>query len=331
MQGIRRDPQSRDPVDAGWDGDAPSFYDGAAVERLLEPEALLGRLAEAFVDLSSGKVVAPQRIQLSAEKGFSLSMPAYRPGGPFTVKVVNVFEGNRSLGLPSHQAVVCLFDEDTGRCTAVLDGAAITAARTAAAAALSARLLAREDAAVLTIVGAGVQARAHLRLMPLVRRLAEIRVVSRSPERAARLAALDPTATVVESTEDAVRGADIVALCTNAGTAAIDPGWVGPGAHVTSVGYRAPDGELPRALAEGARLFVETRLAFEPPPAGAFELGGLDPSTGIELGEVLQGSRPGRTSPGEVTVYKAMGHAVEDLVAAELVVRARLDAPGPLC
>jgi ornithine cyclodeaminase/alanine dehydrogenase-like protein (mu-crystallin family) len=123
----------------------------------------------------------------------------------------------------------------------------------------------------------------------------------------------------------------VVALCTNAGTPAIDPGWVGAGAHVTSVGYRAPDGELPRALAKGARLFVETRLAFEPPPTGAFELAGLDASTGTELGEVLQGSRPGRTSTAEVTVYKAMGHAVEDLVAAELVVKAALDAPGPLC
>jgi ornithine cyclodeaminase/thiomorpholine-carboxylate dehydrogenase len=321
----------RDPVDAGWDGDAPSFYDGAAVERLLDPEALLDRLAEAFADLSLGRVVAPSRIQLSAERGFSLSMPAYRPGGPFAVKIVNVFEGNRSLGLPSHQAVVCLFDEDTGRCTAVLDGASITAARTAGAAALSARLLAREDATVLAIVGAGVEARSHLRLMPLVRRLTEIRVVARSLESAERLAALDPRAIAVESAADAVRAAEVVTLCTNAGTAAIDPSWVAPGAHVTSIGYRGPEGELPRALAVSARLFVETRLAFEPPPAGAFELAGLDPSTGTELGEVLQGSRPGRTASDEVTVYKAMGHAVEDLVAAELVVRAGLDAPAPLC
>jgi ornithine cyclodeaminase/thiomorpholine-carboxylate dehydrogenase len=300
----------------------PVFYDRAAVERLLDPATLVDRLAEAFVDLTLGRVEAPPRIQLSAARGFSLSMPAYRPGGPMMVKIVNVFEGNASLGLASHQAVVCVFDEDTGRCTAVLDGAAVTAIRTAAASALSARLLAREDAAVLAVVGAGVQAAAHLRVLPLVRRVSEIRVVSRSRASAERLAALDPRAVAARSPEEAVRGADLVALCTNAGTATIDAAWVASGAHVTSVGYRAPEGELPRALAERGRLFVETRLAFEAPPVGAFELAGLDPSSGTELGEVLQGARPGRTSPDEVTVYKAMGHAVEDLAAAELVVEA---------
>jgi ornithine cyclodeaminase/thiomorpholine-carboxylate dehydrogenase len=236
------------------------------------------------------------------------------------VKIVNVFEENGAVGLPSHQAVVCAFDEDTGRCIAVLDGAAITAWRTAAAAVLSTRLLAREDATVLAIVGAGVQARAHLELMPLVRPFADIRVIAPSLADARRLAALDPRAAAVESHEAAVRGADVVALCTNAGAPVIDAGWIAPGTHVTSVGYRDPDGELPRALAVDARLFVETRLAFEPPPVGCFELAGLDPATGTELGEVVQGSRPGRTSPDEVTVYKAMGHAVEDLAAAELVI-----------
>jgi ornithine cyclodeaminase/thiomorpholine-carboxylate dehydrogenase len=304
----------------------PAFYDVAAVERLLDPSLLLDRLAAAFVDLSLGRVVAPPRLQLSAAKGFSLSMPAYRPGGPIVVKIVNVFEGNAALGLPSHQAVVCAFDEATGVCTAVLDGAAITAARTAAAAVLSTRLLAREDAAVLAIVGAGVQGEAHLRQLPLVRELSEIRVASHAHRDAERLAGLDPRARAVESAEAAVRGADVVALCTNAGTAAIVAAWVAPGTHVTSVGYRDPDGELPRALAEDARLFVETRLAFAEPPAGAFELAGLDPTTGTELGEVIQGTRPGRMSPDEITVYKAMGHAVEDLAAAELVIeRAALD------
>ena len=308
------------------DGGRPAFHDGAAVERLLEPEALLDRLAQAFVDLSLGRVVAPPRIQLSLEQGFSLAMPAYRPGGPFAVKIVNVFEENAAVGLPSHQAVVCVFDSDTGRPTAVLDGAVVTAHRTAGAAALSTRLLAREDAAVLTIVGAGVQAATHLRLLPLVRPFGEIRIVARTLEHAERVAALDPRAVAVASHEAAVRGAEVVALCTNAGSAAIDAAWIGPGTHVTSVGYRAPDGELPRALAERGRLFVETRLAFEPPPVGCFELAGLDPSSGTELGEVIQGTRPGRTSADEVTVYKAMGHAVEDLAAAELVVeRAELD------
>src|SRR5262249_3393307 len=156
----------------------------------LDPAALLDRLAAAFVDLSRGTVVAPRRIELDVPKGFSLSMPAYRPGGPFAVKIVNVFEENRALGVPSHQALVCVFGEDTGRCVAVLDGAAVTAARTAGAAALSARLLAREDATVLAIVGAGVQAAAHLKVFPLVRPLTEIRIAARSRESAEGLAVL---------------------------------------------------------------------------------------------------------------------------------------------
>src|SRR5262245_58007377 len=266
-----------------------AFYDAAAVERLLDPATLLDRLAAAFVDLTEGKVVAPPRLQLTVDKGFSLSMPAHRPGSPIVVKIVNVFEENAAVGLPSHQAVVCAFDERTGRCIAVLDGAAITAVRTAAAAVLSTRLLAREDAQVLAIVGAGVQAGAHLKLMPLARPFAEIRVVAHALADAERLAALDPGATAVESHQAAIEDADVVALCTNAGRPVIDAAWVAPGTHVTSVGYRDPDGELPRALAEEGRLFVETRLAFAEPPAGAFELAGLDPTTGTELGEVIEG------------------------------------------
>jgi ornithine cyclodeaminase/alanine dehydrogenase-like protein (mu-crystallin family) len=105
----------------------------------------------------------------------------------------------------------------------------------------------------------------------------------------------------------------------------VQPEWIGPGTHVTSVGYAPPGGELPRELAERHRLFVETRLAFQAPPAGCAELAGLDPERGTELGEVLVGRRPGRQSAGEVTVYKAMGHAMEDLVTASLVYRRAAD------
>jgi alanine dehydrogenase len=298
----------------------PLILDGETVERLLDPGMLLDRLEEAFIALSRGEIVAPARIEVATAKGYSLSMPAYRPGGPIMVKIVNVFEGNPAVGLPSHQAVICLFDADTGSCTAILDGTAITALRTAAAAALSTRLLAREDAQVLTIVGAGAQAQAHLKLMPLARNLREIRIASRRYEDAQRLAEHDQRGIAVESSEEAVRSSDIVSLCTNAGTAAIDASWVRPGTHLTSVGYREPNGELPSELLSRATLFVETRLAFEPFPTGCFELAGLAPEVGTELGEVLQHAKPGRTSRDQVTVYKAMGHALEDLVAAELVV-----------
>ena len=302
------------------------LLDQPTVARLIDTVQLLDELADGFRSLSAGDVVAPTRIEVALDQGFSLSMPAYRPGGHIVVKIVNVFEGNESLGLPSHLALIALFDAQTGVCVAVMDGTLITALRTAGAAALSARLLAREDARVLTIVGAGVQGRTHLDLLPLVRDFDEIRVGSLRLEDADRLAARDRRAVAVASDdlEAAVRSADVVCLCTHSGEAVIDAEWVRDGTHVTSVGYREPHGELPPALLECGRLFVETRLAFEPTPTGCYELRGVDPATGTELGEVLSGERPGRTSVDEITVYKAMGHAVEDLVAAELAVRAAL-------
>ena len=292
---------------------------GADVARLLDPDALVDALADAFAALTHDEVAAPPRSQVANDAGILLSMPAHRPGGPIGVKLVTVFEGNVALGLPSHLALVALFDEATGVPVALMDGASITAARTAGAAALSCRLAARPESRVLAIVGAGVQARAHLAAIPRVRTIEEIRVASLFPEETASLATLDPRARAVGSIEEAVRGADIVALCTSSGSPVIEPDWVVPGTHVTSVGYHPPAGELPPALAAAGHLFVETRRAFEPTPVGCGELAGLDPATGTELGEVVLGLRPGRTSPDEITVYKAMGHAVEDLAAAALV------------
>ena len=302
------------------------LLDEAAVGRLIGPVELLDELADGFRLLSAGDVVAPTRIEVALDRGFSLAMPAYRPGGHIGVKIVNVFEGNESRGLPSHLALIALFDSQTGVCVAVMDGTQITALRTAGAAAVSARLLAREDARVLTIVGAGVQGGTHLDLLPLVRGIDEIRVSSLRFEDAERLAERDPRAVAVPigDLEAAVRSSAIVCLCTHSGEAVVDAEWIGAGTHVTSVGYREPRGELPRDLLERGRLFVETRLAFEPTPTGCYELQGLDPALGTELGEVLNGARPGRTSADEITIYKAMGHAIEDLAAAELALRTAL-------
>jgi ornithine cyclodeaminase/alanine dehydrogenase-like protein (mu-crystallin family) len=302
------------------------LLDQDSVARLIDPSELLDELAEGFRLLSAGKIVAPTRVEVAVEKGFSLSMPAYRPGGHIAVKIVNVFEGNESLGLPSHLALIGLFDAETGACVAVMDGTEITALRTSAAAALSARILAREDARVLTIVGAGVQGRTHLELLPLVRDIERILISSLRQADAERLAERDQRAVAVPSgeLEAAVRDSDVVCLCTHSGEPVIEADWVRDGAHVTSVGYREPHGEFPRDLLERGQLFVEARLAFEPTPTGCYELQGLDPATGTELGEVLNSDRPGRTSAEEITLYKAMGHAVEDLVTAELALRAAL-------
>ena len=300
------------------------------VQRLLDPDALLDALAEGFRALSSGLVDAPKRNGVSVPNtGFLLAMPAYQQGREVTVKLVSVFHDNKRLGIPSHQALICLFDPETGTPLSFMDGTYITALRTAGAAALSTRLLARTDPRVLAIVGAGVQGRSHLTMLPRVRPFSEIRIASRHFAHAEQLAATDARARAVETAEEAVRGADVVCLCTNAGEPVISMDWLAPGMHITSVGYAPPGGELHPKVIERARLFVETRLAFEPPPVGCGELAGFDPSVGTELGEVLLGRGLGRQSTDEFTVYKAMGHACEDMAAASLVYhRAKQDGAG---
>jgi ornithine cyclodeaminase/alanine dehydrogenase-like protein (mu-crystallin family) len=181
-----------------------------------------------------------------------------------------------------------------------MDGTEITAVRTAAASAVAVRALTPPDVKTLAIVGTGVQGDAHARVIPRGRAFDEVRVAGRG------------------EIEPAVRGADVVCLCTSAAEPVVDPEWIAPAAHVGSVGFH---GELPRALAERGRLVVESRVAFQPPPAGAEELQGMDPAAAAELGEV----HPGRWHH-ELTVYKSTGHAVEDAVAGRLVHEAALAA-----
>ncbi len=303
----------------------------ADVERLLDFRALLDALAGAFRSLSAGEVVAPGRNELAGPgEAFLLGMPGHSGNGLMTVKVVTVYESNLERGLPSHLATIGLYDSGTGACRAFLDGTYITAVRTSAAAGVACKVLARRDARVLAIVGAGVQGEHHLRTFPLVRHFDEIRISSLVHEDAERLAAADPRARAVRSAEEAVRGADVVALATHAADPVVEPGWIAPGTHVSSVGYRPPDGELPRELIARGRLFVETREAFEPTPVGCAELAGLDPAGATELGEVLLGRADGRLGD-EITVYKAMGHVAEDIAAAELVyAAARREQAGVL-
>ncbi len=294
------------------------------VERLLDPATMLDVLAQGFAALSDGQVAAPGRSGISTPDGFFGTMPGWLPGGPMGVKLVTAFHGNPAQGLPGHQALICLFDPENGSPLAVMDGTHITALRTAGGAALSAKLLARPDAHTLAIIGGGVQGVAHAHLMPLVRDVIDIRVWSRSPESAERVAAVAARAQVVESAEEAVRDADVVCLCTSAQEPPVRAEWIAPGAHVTSVGFHPPGGELDPALIARGRLFVETADAFLPPPVGCAELHGLDPAIGTELGEVILGRRPGRESPDDITIYKSMGHAMEDVVAAALVYQAAL-------
>ena len=299
------------------------MLDRASVERLLDLGDLMEALADGFRALTRGEVVAPDRNQLAMPDGaFLLSMPGRMGDGLMAVKVVTLFESNAAAGVPAHLATIGLYDADTGVCRAFMDGTYITAIRTSAAAALACDLLARRDARVLAIVGSGVQAEHHLRTFPMVRDLAEIRIAALRHDEARRVAELDPRARAVDGVEEAVRDADVVALVTSAGQPVIDPAWLRPGAHVSSVGYKPPDGELPPELARTGHLFVETRKALEPPPVGCAELRDLGPGAATELGELLLGRAPGRRDADEITVYKAMGHVVEDIAAAELVVAA---------
>lgn len=301
----------------------------AEVARLLDPRALLDGLEDGFGALARGEVQSPARPELTVPgRGFSLAMPAWRPGMQMAIKVVNVFDGNLALGLPNHLAMILLFEPETGMASCVMDGTFITGIRTAASAVLSGRLLARPDARVATIVGAGVQAREHLRLLPLVRDLERIHVCALHPGEARRLAARHPLARAGEDIEAAVRDSDIVCLASHSAQPVIRPEWLKPGAHVSSVGYHPPAGELPVELAREARLFVETLDAFEPVPVGCAELAGCDRRRATTLGEVVLGTSPGRRDAREITVYKAMGIAMEDMVAANLAHAAALREGG---
>lgn len=300
------------------------------VQRLLDLDLLLDALVTGFRALSEGLVAAPNRNEVSVPNtGALLSMLAHQQGKEITIKLVSVFHDNERLGIPAHQALICLFDPQTGTPLSFMNGTYITAMRTAGASALSARLLARADARVLAIVGAGVQGHAHLQMLPRVRQFSEIRIASHNFAHAEQLAATTSRAIAVESVEQAVRGADVVCLCTNSDVPVVAPDWLAPGTHITSVGYRPPSGELDPRIIKRGRLFVETRKAFEPPPAGCGELVGLDPAIATELGEVLRKRELERQSDHEITVYKAMGHACEDMAAASLVYqRAKQEGAG---
>jgi ornithine cyclodeaminase/alanine dehydrogenase-like protein (mu-crystallin family) len=256
-------------------------------------------------------------------------MVGFVPGAGLASKLVSVFPGNDRLGIPSHQALIALFDDATGTPLAVMDGTYITAIRTAGAAAVAARALAREDARVLAILGAGVQGGTHLTAFTRVRDFAEIRVASRDATKASALAARHPRAHVAASFEAAVRGADVVACCTDAREPILRRAWLKPGVHVSSVGGTFGPELDPDTLA-AARIFVEWRGAgTHAPPAGARELQGFEPARLTEVGEVLSGAKPGRQSADEVTVYKSTGHAMEDVAAARLVYdRARATGIG---
>jgi alanine dehydrogenase len=258
------------------------------VRRNIDLATLLDDLEAGFRNLELGQVQSPPRPEISIPgKGFSLAMAAWQPGSQICVKVVNVFEGNLELSLPNHLAMITLVDPDTGATTAVMDGTYITGVRTAAAAVLSARLLSRPEARIATIVGAGVQAREHLRLLPLVRDFERVNICSLDDEHAVRLARTHVRAVPRTDLQAAVEESDVICLATHSADPVIEASWVQPGSHLSSVGYYPPDGELPRALLSRATVFVETLDALQPAPVGCSELSALPPGDARTIGAVV--------------------------------------------
>jgi ornithine cyclodeaminase len=301
------------------------FLSEAEVRELLDLDELIDALADAHRDLSAGAASMPPRIaaMVQERQGLLGVMPAYLPSAGLACKLVTLFPQNTDRH--THQAVIVVFDPVNGTPLALMDGTYITATRTAAGSALARRLLAREDANVLALLGTGVQARSHARALPRVRAFTEIRVASRDRAKAEALAEeIGPHARAMSSYEEAIRNADVVAATTHSTEPIVRREWLSPGVHVNSVGLNPLGREVDEQTVADALLVVESReSALAPPPAGAPELVGVSPAdVHAELGELVAGTKPGRSSRDEITLYKSVGVAVQDVAAAALVLAA---------
>jgi len=304
------------------------------VQSLLPMGDLIAAMESALARFSAGEVLQPVRTVLTVgpSRAYFGLMPAYVPNpGSLGAKLVTVFSGNAAKQLPSHLATILLLDPETGALQALMDGRYITEARTAAVSAVSARFLAKADASTMAIIGSGVQARSHLEAFSEVRALKDVRIWSPQPRSRERFvsdmsghvaAAIRATATA----EEAVRGADLIVLATSSSTPVLDAGWVLPGAHVVSVGACRPDQrEMDPELTARARVYVDSRAAALV-ESGDVVLGISEGRFTVshiqgELGEVVLGRVKGRTADDQVTIFKSLGMAVEDVVAADLVFR----------
>ena len=295
---------------------------------------LIAAMEAALARFSAGEVLQPVRSVLTVgpTKAYFGLMPAYVPNpGSLGAKLVTVFADNPAKHLPSHLATILLLDPETGALQAIMDGRYITEARTAAVSAVSARFLAKRDASTLAIIGSGVQARSHLEAFAEVRQLTDVRVWSPRVLSRERFVSdvsghVSVSVRATNTAEDAVRDADLIVLATSSTTPVLEDGWVAAGAHVVSVGACRPDQrEIDPALVARARLYVDSRAAalVESGDVVMGLAGGLfDPShIRGELGEVVLGRVEGRAGDGDVTIFKSLGMAVEDVVAADLVLR----------
>ncbi len=312
------------------------FLNREDVESLLPMAECIEVVAEALRTLARGDAVQPLRsaIWTPDRHGLLVVMPGMLGGaggqsGVVGAKVLTVVPDNFTRGEESHQGLVLLFDQATGRPLALMDAGAVTAIRTAAASAVATRALAREDAGDLAILGTGVQARSHLEAMKAVRNLRRVRVWSRNPENAHRLAGeegerLGLKVESMSSAHEAVEGADLICTVTAATVPVLLGEWIAPGAHVNAVGACTPNArELDASAVARSRLFTDRRESLLA-EAGDFLLARRDGAVTDdhlrgEVGEVLEDRVPGRRSGGEITLFKSLGIAVEDLAAGRFL------------
>ncbi len=296
------------------------------VEHLLTMRECIGVMEEALASLARGEVTNPLRnvVRASGASGFLGLMPAFRGGKTplYALKEVCVFPGNPARGLDTHLGAVLLHSGETGQLMAVMNASAITAIRTAAVSAVATRLLAREEARSLAIIGAGVQGRTHLEAIPLVRDIDDIRIVSRTRGKAEALAGKGVR--VVESVEEAVRGADIIVTATSSREPVIKREWIADGAHINAIGSSiAAARELDGATVAAASLFVDRRESTVNESGdylSALREGDIgDDHIRGEIGDILIGKTRGRRSAKEITLFKSLGLAVEDLASAEFL------------
>jgi alanine dehydrogenase len=292
--------------------------DESAVAGLLRMEEVIPAMERALSDFSSGKVVQPVRTMLpvAEHQGFLGLMPAYT-GAALGTKLVAFYPHN--TGVPTHHATILLFKPETGEPLVTMDGRLITEVRTAAVSAVATQNLASPDASVLAIIGSGVQAHSHLQALRLVRNFREVRVWS--PRRAAAFAK-EHGVRAATSAEEAVRGADVVVTATTSPTPVLSGGWLSPGAHINAVGAPRPDWrELDDEVLERSGVYVDSREAALEESGDVIAAGEIF----AEIGEVVSGAKPGRRSAEEITLFKSLGLAVEDVATAELVYHKALD------
>jgi len=318
-----------------WDFSDVSLLilDSDQVERLLPMRDCIRVMEQALADLERGAVTQPLRSFWipPGVNGATVWMSAHRsaPKPMFGTKLLFVLGDNPSRGLDSHQGQVILADGETGQIRALLDASAVTGIRTAAVSALATRLLAREDARVLAIIGTGVQARKHLESIPLVRPFTSVLIAGHTPDRARRFvddvgATAPCPIAAADTVESAVRAADVVVTVTDSHTPILFREWLRPGTHVNAVGASRPmHWEIDPRIYADVVAFCDRRESLHG-EAGDFRQAAQAGITTLdavgELGELIVGKRKGRTSADQITLFRSLGLAVEDLAAAEYVV-----------